>query len=76
MREEAKMPVRLSGRPQGACPNFASHTPYMRFFLNLKQFHMVTFFPEIAHSFVRSIPDLTAGSSNRDPVHIYRAEFS
>ena len=66
----------IAGPTTGSLPEFRLSYPHMRFFLNLKQFHMVTFFPETKRWFVRSTPDLTAGSSNRDPDHIYRAEFS
>ena len=72
MREEAKMHVRLPGRPQGACPNFTTHTPYMEFFAIESDFIRLHFFPKPN---VRSTPDLTAGSSNRNPVHIYGAKF-
>jgi hypothetical protein len=76
MREEAKIARAIAGPTTGSLPEFRLSHPLYAIFFNLKRFYMVTFFPEIASPFVRSTPDLAVGSSNRDPVHIYRAEFS
>ena len=37
---------KTSGRPQGACPNFTTHTPYMEFFPIESDFIRLHFFPK------------------------------